>query len=218
MRRPTPARPERRRRYGRETLEFARLANLSDAVFAIAMTLLVLTLDVPDPRSVDLTAALVGRLPQFIAFVLSFLLVANLWWEHHKFTALLAKVEPGMMAINLAILGAVALVPFPTTLIGNTPNDRGAVIPFIALFLVLLVLHLSLVFRARAVRAFRRPLPLGLWPWIVGGWLAAAAFMAVALVIALFSPLAGLAVAGASGTIVGVGMGVLAPKGYDEWA
>jgi uncharacterized membrane protein len=218
MRRPTPARSERRRRYGRETLEFARLANLSDAVFAIAMTLLVLTLDVPDPRSVDLTAALVARLPQFVAFALSFLLVANIWWAHHKFTALLAKVEPGMMAINLAILGAVALVPFPTSLIGNTPTDRGAVVPFIALFLALLLLHLALVLRARAVRAFRWPLPVGLWPWIVGGWLAAAAFMLVALGVALLSPLTGLVVAGASGTVVGVGMGALAPKGYEEWA
>jgi uncharacterized membrane protein len=211
------ARSERRRRYGRDTLEFSRVVNLSDGVFAIAMTLLVLTLDVPDPRSSDLAAALVDRVPQFVAFVLSFLLVANIWWAHHKFFSLLERVEPGIMVLTLASLGAVALVPFPTSLIGNIPGDRAAVIPFIALFTLLIVLQLGLVMRARAVRAYRWHLPPTIYPWVVATWAAAALINVLALSIAFFHPVAGLVIAAASGTVVGVGTGLLAPKGYDEW-
>jgi hypothetical protein len=118
-------------RYGYGTPAFARVANLSDAVFAIAMTLLVLTLDTPATN--DLTGALVDQLPQLSAFLLGFALVANLWWQHHKLFELLGSLEGGLIGINLVLLGAVALVPFPTSLVGNAPTDRAAVLPFIGL-------------------------------------------------------------------------------------
>lgn len=52
--------------------------------------------------------------------MLAFALVANLWWQHHKLMALFQFVEPGMVGIVLALLGGVALVPYPTSLVGNT--------------------------------------------------------------------------------------------------
>jgi uncharacterized membrane protein len=208
----------RRRRYGRDTPEFARVAGLSDGVFAIAMTLLVLGLDVPDVAAADLADALRDRLPQVLAFALSFLLVANVWWEHHKFFSRLGAVEPGLIALNLALLGCVALVPFPTSLIGNAPTVGAAVVPFIGLFIVLSLLSVLLVVRARAVGALRWYLRDDLYRWVLVGWFASIAVMTLALVVAMWLPLAGLAVAGLSGTTVGVSMGLLAPKAYEEWA
>ncbi|QBI18683.1 DUF1211 domain-containing protein [Egibacter rhizosphaerae] len=99
------------RRYRRDSVEFSRVANLSDALFAIAMTLLVLRIEVPDVPADQLAGALADQLPQFIAFLLSFAVVANFWWIHHRFIAVLGVVEPGLIAINLVLLGAVALVP-----------------------------------------------------------------------------------------------------------
>jgi uncharacterized membrane protein len=206
------------RRYGRDTPEFARVANLSDAVFAIAMTLLVLTLDVPSVPSDRLAAELMARAPQMIAFVLSFALVANVWWAHHKFLGLLAYVEPVVIAVNLGILGVVALVPYPTSLIGSNPGAGAAVLPFITLFVLLHLLFLALLLRVQATLAWRFPLPPRLYPWLVLGWLAHLALMAVALLVALWWPVGGLVVAALSGTIVGVTMGVLAPAAYAEWA
>ena len=64
-------------RYDRHSPEFTRVANLSDAVFAIAMTLLVLTLDVPDVPAGRYGEVLSQQAPQLVVFVLAFGLVAN---------------------------------------------------------------------------------------------------------------------------------------------
>jgi uncharacterized membrane protein len=205
------------RRYEHDSPEFARVANLSDAVFAIAMTLLVLTLDVPEVGAEGLAAALADRLPQLAAVVLSFALVASVWWSHHKFMGLLGSVEPGMIALNLAFLGGVALVPFPTALIGNTPTARAAAVSFVALFVLLLLLFLLIVLRAQAVGAWRRPMPEGLFPWVRAYWVLATAGMTLALLIALWIPLAGLAAAFVNGFIVAVVLILLGPPEFQEW-
>lgn len=205
------------RRYGRDTPEYARVANLSDAVFAIAMTLLVLALEAPDVPAERLAAALAADVPRYVAFVLSFVLVANVWWAHHKFFGLLAWLEPWLVAVNLGVLGLVALVPFPTSLIGAAPTAGAAVVPFVALFVVIHVLFLTLLIRAHALGAWRIPMPRGLYPWLVAGWLGHLALMVLALAVALAWPIGGLVLAAASGTAVGVTMAVLAPPAYAEW-
>jgi uncharacterized membrane protein len=123
-------------RYTRESVEFARLANLSDAVFAIAMTLLVLGLDVPDVAATALAGALREVVPQLVAFVLGFALVANVWWLHHRLFSCLDVAERGLIALDLALLGVVALVPFPTGLVGRYPTETAAVLPFVAVMSV----------------------------------------------------------------------------------
>jgi uncharacterized membrane protein len=206
-----------RLRYTRDTAEFSRVANLSDAVFAIAMTLLVLTLDAPDVGGAPLAEALFDRLPQLIAFVLAFGLVANIWWAHHKFVAQLESVERGLIAITLVLLGAVALVPFPTSLIGNAPTERAAVLPFIGLFVGIALLFLLMYARAQAVGAWRRPVPEGLFPWLLGTWAMLMGGMVLALVVAIWVPVAGLVIAAMNGTAVGVLMAWIAPPAYGDW-
>ena len=181
-------------RYDRGTAEFARVANLSDAVFAIAMTLLVLTLDTPSAPPGGLAAALVDQLPQLVAFLLAFALVANLWWQHHKLVALFQAVEPGMVGIILALLGAVALVPFPTSLVGNAPTDRAAVLAFIAVFVVLSLLFLLLVLRARSSVAFRDVVSGRDVYMMLGQWVSGVVVLLVAALITLWLPVVGLSV------------------------
>ena len=183
-----------RLRYARDTIEFSRVANLSDAVFAIAMTLLVLTLDTPAVPGERLAVALADQLPQLIAFVLAFGLVANLWWHHHKLFAQLASMEPGLIGVNLALLGAVALVPFPTSLVGNAPAEQAAVLPFIGVFVLLNVLHLLLVVRARRVDAWRYPLSQRFFYWLMFNWISGIAVLLVAAALALWRPVGGLLV------------------------
>ena len=88
--------------YGRETVEFARLVNLSDAVFAIAMTLLVLGLTTPVVRPDQLAGELARTFPHLAAFVLGFALIGNVWWQHHKLFARLAHLDRRLVALNLA--------------------------------------------------------------------------------------------------------------------
>jgi uncharacterized membrane protein len=181
-------------RHERTTPEFGRVANLSDGVFAIAMTLLVLTLDAPRVGTGGLAAALIEQLPQLLAFILAFALVANLWWQHHKLVALFDFMEPGIVGLNLVLLGAVALVPFPTSLVGNAPTDRAAVLAFIAVFSVLSLLFLLLVVRARQVGAWREGVSEQHVHWMLGQWGSGIAVLLIAALVAVWLPAVGLSV------------------------
>jgi uncharacterized membrane protein len=183
----------RHRRYGRDSQEFARVVNLSDALFAIAMTLLVFsTMEASGVRLDGILGAFRDQLGELIAFVLSFAVVANFWWIHHRFFAVLGFVEPGLIAVNLVLLGAVALVPYPTSLIGRDPTLRGTVVPYLLLLSLIAVLHLCLLLRASAVGAWWRPMPDGLFPWLVAGWGSSTAVTLLALAVAFVVPVAGL--------------------------
>jgi uncharacterized membrane protein len=204
--------------YGRDSLEFARVANLSDAVFAIAMTLLVLGLEVPDLRAADLGSELVGLTPHLLAFVLSFALVANIWWQHHKLFSRLAFVDRPLIALDLAMLGLVALVPFPTGLLGSYPSSRAAVLPFIGVFVLLTVLFVASIHHAQRVAAWTHPVPAQVHSWVVAGYLTAITMMVAAAAVAFVSPLAALAVLACSSLPEAVFISRRAPAEYRRWA
>jgi uncharacterized membrane protein len=203
--------------YGRETAEFARVVNLSDAVFAIAMTLLVLALDVPDVPVAELAGALAADLPQLGAFLLSFTLVASIWWQHHKLFARLARVDLGLVSLNMALLAGVALVPFPTSLVGTAPTSRAAVVPFIAVFLALTVLFTLMLERVQRMGAWEPTMPDGLYPWVRAGYVAVVGMDVLALVVALVWPLPGLLLLLVSSLPERV-VAVRAPDGYARWS
>jgi uncharacterized membrane protein len=183
----------RHRRYGRDSQEFARVVNLSDALFAIAMTLLVFsTMEATGVRLDGILGAFRDQLGELIAFLLSFAVVSNFWWVHHRFFAVLGFVEPGLIVLNLALLGAVALLPYPTSLIGRDPTLRGTVVPYLLLLSLVALLHLALLLRAGAVDAWWRPMPDGLFPWLVAGWGSSTAVTLLALAVAFVVPVAGL--------------------------
>jgi uncharacterized membrane protein len=211
--------PPRRagRWHGRDSSEFGRVVNLSDAVFAIALTLLVLNLEAPRVPAGELAGALADQSSEFVAFALAFFLVANVWWQHHRIFAVFGSIEPGMMAINMVVLAGVALVPFPTSLVGASPDDRAAVLCFIGLFASLTLLWLCLILRADVVGAWRRHLPRPLLRWLLGDWLANGAVMAVALVVTLWSPIGGLVVLAGGSLVTGATMGRLGPAERKDW-
>jgi uncharacterized membrane protein len=204
-------------RYGRDSVEFARVVNLSDAVFAIAMTLLVLGLEVPDVRAERLGAELAAVLPQLAAFVLGFALVANIWWQHHKLFARLAFADRGLVAIDLVLLGAVALVPFPTGVLGRHPLELAAVLPFTGVFVLLVALFLTLVVHAERQAAWVTTMPPAVFPWVVAGYVVVIVTMLAAAVLAFRSPLAALLVLAIS-SLPEVALARRAPPGYREWS
>ncbi len=65
--------------YDKDTAEFTRVLNLGDAVFAITMLLLVIIHDIPDIMGTELARTLAEQLTQFIAFILSFILIDIIW-------------------------------------------------------------------------------------------------------------------------------------------
>lgn len=183
----------RHRRYDRDSQEFGRVVNLSDALFAIAMTLLVFsTMEASGVRLDGVLDAFLDQRGELVAFVVSFAVVSNFWWIHHRFFAVLGFVEPGLIVINLVLLGAVALVPYPTSLLGRDPTVRGTVVPYLLLLSIVAVLHLCLLLRAGAVGAWWQPMPDGLFPWLVAGWGSSTAVTLLALAVAFVAPVVGL--------------------------
>ena len=104
-------------------LKPARIEALSDGVFAIVMTLLVIELSVPVVLKLKAAEELGGMLldmwPKFFAFVISFLVLGILWFTHHS-QFHYAKRSNGTIAwLNILFLMFVALIPFSTAMIGE---------------------------------------------------------------------------------------------------
>ena len=204
------------RRNGRDTNEFARVVNLSDAVFAIAMTLLVLTVDVPAVPAEGLAAALRADLPQLGAYALAFALVASQWYAHRRLFQRLAWTEAGLTVLNLVYLGAVALVPFPTSMLGSYPTTSTAVAPFLALFVVLGLCYLGLILRAQSVGAWTEPLPPKVFRRVVSAFGVQAGTLLLGIAVAFWLPLLALAIAAAS-SLPAVAILRGAPAPYRSW-
>jgi uncharacterized membrane protein len=98
-----------------------RVAFFSDAVFAIAITLLVIDLTVPEQEMTgsQLSQEL-GRLgPKFFSFGLSFWVIGRFWIGHHLTFQYLRRWDLPMLWINLLLLACIAFLPFPTAVLGN---------------------------------------------------------------------------------------------------
>lgn len=162
---PRPAKPDGHHgsragwRYRRKDgLEFERVAFFTDAVYAIAMTLLIVSIDVPtltgdigEPRR--LLGELRELVPQFFSFFLAFLLLGRYWLAHHELFSSLVGVDRTLMSLNLVYLAFIAFLPFPTELVGKYEPNPVSV--------VLFALCLSVVSTMEAVM-FRHAVRTGL--------------------------------------------------------
>ena len=106
----------------------ARLEMLFDGIFAIAMTILVLELKVPelaDRHSVaELAQALGHHAATFASYLLSFLMLGILWYRHNQHYRHLQHVTKGMLALHLVQLAMAAFFPFCAALMGRYPTNR----------------------------------------------------------------------------------------------
>ena len=98
---------------GHERFETGRLEMFSDGVFAIIITLLVLDLRVPHaPEGVTLAARVAAMWPNFIAFIVSFMLVGVVWMNHHAMFRHIREADHTLNLLNLLLLLCVAVIPF----------------------------------------------------------------------------------------------------------
>jgi TMEM175 potassium channel family protein len=104
-----------------------RLVFFSDAVFAIAMTLLVVELKIPEVENAQLGSALAGLGPEYLSFVLSFTVIGAVWMSHHrKFRAIVGYTQT-LVRLNLVMLLAVASLPFSTAVLGRYGDSAVSV-------------------------------------------------------------------------------------------
>jgi uncharacterized membrane protein len=103
----------------RETTALDRILWFSDAVFAIAITLLVLDIGVPPPDVTDVGGWLRDRGAEFFSFGLSFAVIGSQWLSHHRLFRHIVRYDEGLLLLNLAVLLCIAFLPYPTAVLGE---------------------------------------------------------------------------------------------------
>ncbi|MGH9026917.1 MAG: TMEM175 family protein [Acidimicrobiia bacterium] len=146
----------RRFLYERGSDEFSRVVTFTDGVFAIAMTLLVVQIEIPKVDPSDLGSAVSDQTPLIVSFFLSFIVIGYYWMAHHRFFALLTHVEPGLMLINLIYLSAIAFLPFPTGLVGSYESKPLAVVIYAGALGAASFLEVAMMTRARHISALKK--------------------------------------------------------------
>jgi uncharacterized membrane protein len=122
----------------------ARLLALSDGVFAIVITLLVLEIRVPDlARGQTLNDALREVRPSFIGFLISFLVIAIAWTGHRDLFALIRRTDRNLVWLNVLYLLPVCVLPFGAALISRYGRERVALRMYGFLLLLIALTRLS---------------------------------------------------------------------------
>ncbi len=105
-----------------------RLEALTDGIFAIAMTILVVSLDIPHlsggAANGDVSFFLFGQAHKILNYFLSFVLLAVFWIQHHEQSHVTDRTDNSHLWINMFLLMFISLIPFTTSLISTFTFDR----------------------------------------------------------------------------------------------
>lgn len=96
----------------------SRVEAFSDGVFAIAITLLVLTIAEPSNYK-DLAHQLGSRWPSLAAFVVSFAVIGIMWLNHHSLFIHFERIDRGVFYLNMLLLLTITFLPYPTGVLGE---------------------------------------------------------------------------------------------------
>jgi uncharacterized membrane protein len=114
-----------------DQLGLERLVFFSDAVFAIAVTLLVLEIrlpgDVGQMSNEQLRGALFANWHKYLAYGISFLVIGTFWLSHHRKFRLIERYDRRLLLGNLLFLLVIAFVPFPSSVISESGNRTATI-------------------------------------------------------------------------------------------
>ena len=103
-----------------------RTEAFSDGVFAIAITLLILEVNVPETSFDNLWRGILDQWPSYLAYATSFITIGGIWLAHHGLFRRLRFANRQLMLINLGLLMMVSFLPFPTKLMAEAIHDSDA--------------------------------------------------------------------------------------------
>lgn len=169
-------------------LSFDRVAFFSDAVFAIAMTLLVVGIGLPD----DLDTVFGEKRSEIISFFIGFAVLANYWLAHHRFVTQLRAVDLGLMRLNLIYLAAIAFLPFPTGMLGKFEYATSIFLMFAVTLAVASLLETAMLIHARNAELLVNVPSSAAFRYMVTGSIIPVALFAASVPIAFWSTTAAL--------------------------
>ena len=120
---------DERSRVASEGSDTARLETFADGVIAIAITLLILDVKVPEVHGAALRTALARQWPSYAGYAVSFLTIGVIWVNHHHMFKLIARTTHAFLVMNVVFLMTISFLPWPTALVAHyleKPNGRGA--------------------------------------------------------------------------------------------
>jgi uncharacterized membrane protein len=139
----------------RDELPLNRLEALSDGVFAIAITLLVLELAVEADAADHPLRSILDEWPSYLTYVTSFLTIGVIWMAHSAIVGGLRAADAILYRLHLLVLLLASFLPFPTKLVGEFFDDEDAqriAVVFYGLTLLALVISLTLLLRYASMR------------------------------------------------------------------
>ena len=165
-----------------------RLLLATDAVVAIAITLLVLPLvelvAEPEPHARDVVTE---NWPRIWSFVLSFAVITRFWLLHHRTFDHVTRYSRPLVAVNMLWLFTIAIMPFPTGMVGTYGTDHFTATLYVATVLASSVCQSALVvviYRTPAIQSPDNPLGVA----NVASTLSATGLLAVALLLTALAP------------------------------
>jgi uncharacterized membrane protein len=116
-------------------IEFSRIVAFSDGVFAIAITLLALSIEIPQhlPRDASVAELLEGQTGDLVAYAISFAVVGKLWLAHHRFFSAVERFDGVLMGLNIAYLAWIALIPVTSEVLGDYGDNSAGVVVYAAI-------------------------------------------------------------------------------------
>ncbi len=173
-----------------------RLDALTDGIFAVAMTLLVIELKIPEsahPADNAALLAILGHLaPKIVAWVISFMVLAFFWWGHHRAFHYARAVDGKLVFLNLVLLAGVSFMPFASALSGEHGRMFASQVVYSGTMLVISVAALLLWRHLYLHPLLCHPvMSEGAWQAARMRTLMLIAISIVAVVIAWFVPSAG---------------------------
>jgi uncharacterized membrane protein len=142
-----------------------RLESFSDGVLAVAITLLVLNIQVPPAGGGHLASELGRQWPQYAAYATSFLTIGIIWVNHHAMIGRLGEADHSILMLNLVLLLTIGLIPFGTALLaeylkaGHGENLAAGVYGgvFLAMGIAFATLNWHILFRKPQLLATELP-------------------------------------------------------------
>lgn len=171
----------------------ARFEAFSDGVFAIAITLLVLELRPPELAAVSnasLAGALLALWPQYLVYAASFATIGIMWFNHYALFHNVRYITYATLIANLALLMLVALLPFPTLLLG-----RYGLVTAPTFFYGITLVAISIAFTVLRYVTSLKPderASIGHFVRQWGAWTIGPVAYGVATVVSIVSPLASI--------------------------
>jgi uncharacterized membrane protein len=137
--------------------ETFRIEAFSDAVIAIAITLLVIEIRPPQgvESAAEMWAALAALWPNYLGYALSFAVIGIMWANHHTIFKIVQRTDHYLILLNLLFLFCLAFIPFPTALMAETlghADERVGIVVYSGWFLVT-ALSYNVLWRYTAGRA-----------------------------------------------------------------